>query len=251
MLLLKKTMSERITIQYAEEIIKETTKEIIKETTTEIIYTEEGNLFLEHLYKVHHKYVVHGATSPEKVKLLHKYIYDQIIAVINLFPNKHLYKCKMEYNVKSGNPVDKKKCDIVVLKEGKTHIVIPIKFSMSNCNQNKISASENLVGEIWQMKSVEIDKTIKYIPINILYNKVPYLKKDKIIEKFETITYDKSFKWSQIMLTENLIFDQMNYIIDVEHICKVGSTYNECPKILGFNEKTPYRSFYEIMHTLF
>lgn len=205
---------------------------------------------LNQLKEVFDVYVSHGARSGKKVDCLHNYFLQNINDIIDGLPNKEIYQCRTEYNVSACNASGKKKCDIVVLKNGLPHIIFPVKFIMSNYKQNKNNAWENITGELCHIYWADLEKKINLIPINIVFNEIPYLKTNKQIQNFENITYANSFKIYENLLSQGIIFDQMNYIIDVKHKCSVNTIYDKCPDILGFNTETPYRSFYEVIHTL-
>jgi hypothetical protein len=155
----------------------------------------------------------------------------------------------LEYNVPADNSRGAKKCDIVVLKNSTPHIVFPVKFIMSNYNQNRNNYWENQTGEIMHLVWKNPDLII--VPINLIFNEVPYLSKNKI-KKFETITFQKTFKIYD-NLAKNIInvADVINLIVDVEHSCKVGDNYDKCPDIRGINEDTPYRTFEQILANYF
>jgi hypothetical protein len=206
--------------------------------------------FLTNIKEVFEKYITHGARSSKKVDLLHEYFVNEINEVINMSSNKEIYQCKMEHNVPSCNASGRKKCDIVVLKNGLPFIILPVKFIMTNYKQNKNNSWENVTGELCHIHWADTDKQINIIPINIIFDKVPYLKTDKKIQKYENITYTDSFKIYESLFSQKIVFDQMNYIINVNHICEVNTFYDKCPNILGFHSDTPYRSFHEILHTL-
>ena len=88
---------------------------------------------------------------------------------------------------------------------------------------------------------------LNIIPINIIFNKIPYLKSGGSISKFENITYDNSYKITELLVKKGLAGDIINYVIDVEHNCKIGDKYNISPNIKKFNKDTPYRSFKDII----
>ncbi len=117
---------------------------------------------------------------------------------------------------------------------------------MTNYFQNKNNNWENLTGEISQLKWASAVDHI--IPINIIFNKTPYLKKDGTIQKFEDITYNKSFKIIEILREKNLASDVLSYILDVTHINKVGEKYTTRPHITGFI--TQFRSFASVLRNI-
>ena len=176
---------------------------------------------------------------------------------------------------------------INIAKHYEPYIVFPVKFVMTNYSQNKNNNWENLLGEVTQLNihKWNNNKDIITIPINFLFSKIPYLKKDKTIKSFEDISYEKSLKITETLtkpfytpehkeciehlkelltledipeevkaknrlLIEKKTYlckDIINYIIDVEQKCVIGDKYDTCPEIIGFNESTPYRDFKDIL----
>ena len=62
---------------------------------------------------------------------------------------------------------------------------------MTNYNQNKNNAWENMTGECCQLKMCNPDLHI--IPINIIFGKIPYLLRNRTIRHYEIITYNNSY----------------------------------------------------------
>lgn len=183
------------------------------------------------------EYFKYGSKSNIRLNNLTKYI---VKILEYYYPN---YIIKTEFNIDSFNCSGFKKCDIVVLKDLKTPLIIfPLKFPISNYKQNRNNYWENLCGECFQMKIK--NKNVKIIPINIIFNKIPYLSKDRKIQKFENIDYNDSFEIYNkfIYLNNNIIDDFINYIIDVKHYNQINEEYTNV-KIIRFNEKTPFTKF--------
>lgn len=152
------------------------------------------------------------------------------------------FKVVTEFNVSSFNSTSRKRCDIVILKNNYPYIIFPLKFPMCNFKQNKNNYWENLCGEALQMKTM--NKQIKIIPINIIFNSIPYISENKI-KKFETITYENSFKIYDDFLNydkNKVFFNFINYIIDVEHLNKIDEKYENI-NIISLNKETPFIPF--------
>lgn len=142
-------------------------------------YYEEKDSFKQCLLDAYSNYTKFGSRSSKKTDIIHNHICN----VINKTSNR--YYAKTEQNVKCSNHSKRKKHDIVVYDKVTDNIVyiFPIKFIMSNYNQNKNNYLENLVGESYLTKKA--NPYIQIIPINIIFNKIPYFKKDKTISKIE------------------------------------------------------------------
>jgi hypothetical protein len=186
-------------------------------------------------------YLDKGARSSCKVDFLH----GQIKSILeNGICKQHNWTVALEQKISSINASGNKKCDIVVLDQNRLAVAIfPVKFIMSNYQQNKNNSWENLTGECCHLKWHSDNTPVKIIPINIIFSQVPYLLADKTIGKFELIDYDKTFRIYETLVSQRVCHDVINYIIDVVPQNLVGDKYDTPPTILGFNEKTPYRSF--------
>jgi hypothetical protein len=199
--------------------------------------------FIICLYKCFNEYINLGARSSKKVDILHNFIKNELE---NILPK--IFTIKLEQNVKSMNTSGKKRCDIVIYKDNKEIVIIPVKFIMTNFNQNKNNSWENLTGEILHLYWA--NNNIKIIPINIIFNNIPYLDKNKKIKKYEIIHYDEIFKTMDILTEKGIVSDFMNYILNVSHNCGIGELYNKHPDIICYNKNTPYKSFSQIFSFL-
>jgi hypothetical protein len=203
----------------------------------------EQETFIKILNETYQLYIEHGARSNKNVNHFHNFIKNQLL---ELFKEPE-YKVVLEYNIESINSSYKKKCDIVILKNNKPYIIFPVKLIKTNYKQNKNNAWENLTGELQQVKWANPD--IHIIPINILMNKTPYLKNNKIIDKFETIL-PQDINIYKYLNEKNITYDMINYIVDVEHQCNVNEEFIRPPRILGFLMETPYRKMFDIVKQL-
>lgn len=207
------------------------------------------NTIMPKTYKL---YFDHGARSSKKVDYFHGEMKNAIETYIQKLNNKNDYKVELECDISSSNSSGKKKCDIVIFKKGinkyEPYIVFPVKIIMTNYKQNKNNNWESLTGELCHLKWE--NENINLIPINILINKTPYLKKNGTITKFENVTFDdiKNYKYLQ---EKNICHDVINYIINVEHKNSVGVKYNTLPIFKEFNQNTEYRTFDTILNELF
>lgn len=83
-----------------------------------------------------------------------------------------------------GRYVDKM-VDITVQDcKGKAVAGIAVKFVMQNYSQNSNNYFENMLGETANIRS----NKIPYFQVFIILDKLPYYKKDKTIQKWETFT---------------------------------------------------------------
>lgn len=197
-------------------------------------------------------YMDNGSTSAEKTKYFHGFLKKYLEEYI--FLERDGYKVFMEKRVESYNLTDKKNCDIVVEKDGSTFLIIPVKMVMGNYKQNKCNYCENLQGECQAL--VVKNRGVKIVPLNIYFTDTPYLKSDKKISKFEKITYENDLKNFDRLKhyivglkgeeCSPLVYDVINYIFDVEHVCNVGEVFNKVPINIRFNADTPFRPFESI-----
>jgi hypothetical protein len=196
----------------------------------------EEEHFIQIINETYQKYFKHGPRSNKKVDYFHSEI--QKLLREKYFHKDNGYNIELEYSVQSFNSSGKKDCDIVILKDGKLHIIMPVKIIMTNFKQNKNNYWESFTGEASHLKWKNPNVII--IPINIFMNKTPYLKKDKKITKFEDITMDDILNYNEL-ITHNLCYDVINYIVEVDHLKKENEYFDEIAPIKKLN--TQYRSF--------
>lgn len=211
--------------------------------------SDEEKKFLDEIEKTIKKYFTHGPRSPLKMADFHKFIAETVLQIINELNQtpSNKYEYKLEMNVQSINSSGNKRCDIVILKNGKPNIIFPVKFPITNYKQNRNNSWENLTGEVNHLKWA--NDNLHILPINILCHQTPYLTDGKKIKYFETITDDdiKNYKY---LIRQNLCPDIINYIVDIEHSKSIGEEYNEIKSVNGFNEKTKYRPLKDILKDL-
>lgn len=195
--------------------------------------------FLQKIRETFTIYIQHGGRSKQKTDFLHTWLSEDIKECIVGG------EVKIEQKVPSLNASGTKNCDIVAYRNGAIVAIFPVKFVMTNYKQNKNNSWENLTGEIMHLKWA--NPNVPIIPINIIFNQVPYCQSSSLIKNYEEITYDKSYKITEVLKEKGLVYEIVNYIIDVNHCCEIGSAYNQCPEIIRFNESTPYRSFHSIL----
>lgn len=92
------------------------------------------------------------------------------------------YKIGKEAEIK-GRYIDKK-VDITVTKNGRPIAGIGVKFVMQNYSQNSNNYFENMLGETANIRSADFP----YFQVFIIFDKLPYYRKDKSIMKWETLT---------------------------------------------------------------
>ena len=206
---------------------------------------ENGSLkFKNIMNEVYESYIINGARSNKNVMLFHTYIKNELIKIFT--PPK--YGVELECNIISVNSSGRKKCDIVVLKEKEPYIIFPVKIIKTNYKQNKNNSWENLTGELQHLKWA--NPNIIIIPINIFMNKTPYLcKSDQKIKHFEDVSIQDISNYN-ILITQNIVYDIINYIIIVDHNNVINEKFNKPPTILGFDSNTPYRSMFDIVSKL-
>jgi hypothetical protein len=145
----------------------------------------EGRKMLVAFQSMMDLYFAHGARSSKKVEYFHNFIKSEITKCI---PDSKRYAVELEKYVPSTNSSGRKRCDIVVFRNGAPFLVFPVKLIMTNYKQNKNNYFEQLLGELQCLKWA--NPSLHIIPINIILNKVPYLsKKTQHIEKFENVSY--------------------------------------------------------------
>lgn len=183
-----------------------------------------------------------NSRSNEKVKYLHDSIMELMKSELKKMSLDATYHIKTEQNVPSINDAGKKKCDIVIYLGSRPIVIFPVKFIMSNYNQNKNNYFENLTGELCHLKWANPE--IKICPINIIPSILPYKKTGGIITKFEKVRNQLDIY--EELVQRGLCTQSINYIIDCEYQCQIGDKY-QVPKIIGISE---YRSICTIFKLL-
>ena len=204
---------------------------------------EENAQMLDIISKTYELYISHGTRSSENVNYFHKNIKNILEQILD----PAIYKIELEYSIPSTNSTGKKKCDIVVLKNNVPYIIFPVKIIKTNYKQNKNNSWENITGELSHLKWAT--PSINIIPINIFMNKTPYLKDNKIIQKFENVTIDDIHNYIELK-NRGLAYNIINYIIDVTHNVEINEQFIRIPTILGFNSNTQYINIYDIIKDL-
>lgn len=189
------------------------------------------------------EYYKYGARSTKKVNCLHRLLVEWLrrSCAKSAKNDGEGWTFELEKIIPSCNTNGEKRCDIVALYNGEPSIVFPVKFVMSNYYQNKNNGWETLTGECMHLRWA--NQHLRIVPINIIFSKVPYLDKSAIVKKWEDITYEKSFKIINALKANGIAYDDICYIIDVEHTTSIGEPYKKMPRILGFSTGTPYRQF--------
>jgi len=203
--------------------------------------------FLEAIRQSYALYFTHGARSSKKVDHFHGFIKSTIDTFLERNNLTNNYKCVLEHNVDSFNSTGRKKCDIVVLRNSHPIVVFPVKLVMTNYKQNKNNSWENLTGELVHLHWK--NPNLKLIPINVLLNNPPYLSSEKIITRYEKVTYDDISNY-EILRERGVVFEMMNYIVNAKHHCSVGDKFDKCPELEGFDESTPFISMDSVLEKI-
>ena len=186
-------------------------------------------------------YFTHGPRSSKRTDILNDFIENMVKQAIKTKygeENMSHFTIKKEYAIKSTTKSGKKNCDVVVLKDYAPHIIFPIKFCMTNYSQNCYNYWENLTGEVSHLKWANPD--VHIVPVNILMNKIPYLKKDNTIKHWEIVTYENSFKIYENLAKHKLVHNNYNVILEVKHDCDVGEHFDKVPIITCIVENIPF-----------
>jgi hypothetical protein len=195
----------------------------------------EEKQFIQIIQETYNMFFKYGPRSNKKVD----YFHSEIQKLLQLYFHKaDGYNIELECSIESSNSTGKKMCDIVIFKNNKPYIIIPVKIVMTNFKQNKNNYWESFTGEVSHLKWK--NPYIIIIPINIFMNKTPYLKEDKKITKFENVSIDDIANYNEL-ISHNLCYDVINYIVDVEHLNKENEYFDKIAPINNFN--TQYRPF--------
>lgn len=190
-------------------------------------YKRWKNLFTD-IWK---SYSIFGCRSSKKTDIVHNFICNELINLINKKNKGDIYSVKTEINILSLNSSGFKKCDIVVFKNKIPFIVIPVKIIMTNFKQNKNNYYECLTGEISHLKWA--NSNLNIVPINIYFNKIPYLDKNRNIIRYEKIN-NKDINSIINLLNAGLIVEYITIMYNVKYIDTVNNKFINIPLFLTF-----------------
>ena len=152
--------------------------------------------FLEVIRRSFETYLnIDTSRSPAKLKSLHGLIAKDIE---ERFGPEYSVQSQGINNGKEGELQGRyypKKVDIIVSKHGTPVAGYAVKFVMRNYSQNSNNYFENMLGETANIRS----NAIPYFQIFIIFDQVPYYKKDGTFQKYDILTehnLDKYFKLS-------------------------------------------------------
>jgi len=201
----------------------------------------------EGLSRMFSAYFQHGPRSSKKTDILNELVVNSIECVIresNAVESgdieKPIYEIKMECDIPSDNFSKKKRCDVVVFKNGVLFMAFPLKFIMTSYSKNKNNYYENITGEVLHLRWANPD--IHIVPINIILDKIPNLAetdKEKRIKNFEIITHENSLNVYHQLVKNNIIDAIYNVVVITEPCCVVGEKYTKMPTIIELNENRP------------
>lgn len=200
--------------------------------------------FTDTITECYRLYHVHGSRSSKKVDYFHNYLKTELELVLN---NRQGYSVELETDVSCTNASGKKRCDVVIMRNGEPFIVFPIKLIMTNYKQNKNNYFENLTGEVMHLHWE--NPKLRIIPVNVFPEKLPYLTKDKVISKFETVE-TKDIDCYSILKDRGPCYDVVNLVINVEYKDSINTPFNSAPVVRGVTENTPFREFSDILNDL-
>jgi hypothetical protein len=88
-----------------------------------------------------------------------------------------------------------KNVDVCIKKEDRVYGVVSVKFIMSNYSQNANNYFENLVGELYNLKS---NGLVQWY-ILVIFDKVPYYDKKNDIRRIEKVSEDEFKRYSKLV----------------------------------------------------
>ncbi len=151
--------------------------------------------FLECIKKSFQAFLISGAGSNKKLKILHPCIANIIKTKLG---NDYTIKSLNENTGKDAGKEETiagryydKIVDITIMKDNKHLAGIAVKFVMNNYKQNSNNYFENMLGETANIRT----NKIKYFQVFIVPNKMPYFNNDKRITKWEKITKNNLNKY--------------------------------------------------------
>lgn len=173
-------------------------------------------------------YYEFGVRSNKKLIPIHSYISDCIKNKLNL-PLLKINSLPEKEKIVNGK-FYKKRVDICITDNSNIYGTVSIKFIMSNYLQNKNNYFENLIGELYNIKSNNKD-IIQWFVI-FVFDKIPYYDK-----KNEIIRYDKFISDHYNKLLESDLLDCLS-IITIS-----GGEYLQHPNKIKNIDNVTYMNF--------
>lgn len=153
----------------------------------------------KHIQKSIKEYFIYGGKSNKKLFCIHNFFKSKIQLGLN-----NLFECHSlpdkEINVQGR--YYKKKVDICIKNKDLVKGVVSVKFIMSNYCQNSNNYFENLIGEMTNLRFLNI----KLWFILITFDNIPYYNNKNELKKYQKMTdYDRYKKLMDNNIIDNLI----------------------------------------------
>lgn len=139
--------------------------------------------FLATVQESYRRYVVHGARSPAKIKVLHGWVISELQSILGEEYLIQGYSDEGGGEVKVAGQYYDKNVDVSISRDGITLGVVSVKFVMSNYRQNKHNYFEHQLGETANLRSNDI----VFGHIMIVCHPTPYLKRGGVVKSYEEV----------------------------------------------------------------
>jgi hypothetical protein len=159
------------------------------------MYYNEKN-FIKAVEQSFKMYKLHGARSTEKLKPIHKFVADTLVAIFGKTYKFHFIGDKNKEMTVEGKYYPKD-IDITVSKNDKPVFCVGIKFVTSNYKQNANNYFENMMGETANIQATQLP----YAQFIVLRHETPYYKKNEaeIPSKIEVVNDKDISKYLKLM----------------------------------------------------
>lgn len=153
--------------------------------------------FLDTIRRSYQRFVNSHPRSNEKIKVLHGWVVEEMERYLGTeYEIRGMTDRKDRINREESveGAYYNKKVDVAVSRNGETLGVISIKFVMNNYYQNKNNYFEQQLGETANLRS----NNIAFGHIMVFTQPIPYLKKDKSIDRFDSINDEVINRYQQL-----------------------------------------------------
>lgn len=154
--------------------------------------SKNNEAFLASITESFHQFLEKGTSiSTDKLKPLHGFIAADIASRLG---NEYTVFAQGYAEGKEELILGRylnKMVDITIKKGDKVVAGIAVKFVMQNYSQNSNNYFENMLGETANIRSANTP----YFQVFIVFDKMPYYNKDKVIKRWESFTEHNSEKY--------------------------------------------------------
>jgi len=193
-----------------------------RRSTATRVQEMDNSSFCDVLKEAFGKYLIDGARSNTKLKVLHKAIAEDMRSRLGAeFTVESLGVNSGKERQITGRYFHKR-VDIAISKDGKPAAGIAVKYVMSNYRQNSNNYFENMLGETANIRCAGI----QYFQVFIIPDKIPYFERDGHFGHWEEINEHNLKKYITLSGDDVKCYRHTpdKTLVFIVHISEAGST---------------------------